>query len=274
MAGIKVDVEKLVDGILDELTLGVRALPSPVSLGITSTTDDYASSVYMKKKLAVGERVGVKAEIIKLSGTIEDVKNGIKKASKEHTAIINQLPLADEYKEHQDDLFKIAVNDADGLYHLNKAYLYDGEGLLPCTARGVLYLMEELGKVDIRGAEVLIIGRSNLVGKPLAMRLIAMGASVTIVGSTVKNLKHHLKNKDYIITAVGQDSLFDSNDISNGTFVIDVGITRDANNKLTGDMKHIEDSDVEYMYTPVPKGVGLLTTAFLYANVFAIEVSK
>ena len=257
-----IDCAKYAQEILDE----VKAIPKKGKLVIITVGDDNASKVYVKGKIKDCEYCGIPVEHIQ----IEDgqfaglkVQETIRKKNIDRTVagIILQLPLPEHLQFATENLSHTIIpsKDVDGLGS-DKYYK-------PCTPKGIVHLMKkELG--DLTGKNVLIIGRSNLVGKPLAKMLIDENCTVTLAHSKTKNIYSHMFDKDVVVSAVGKAKEFDLYYCADADLIVDVGINRDENNKLCGDFYGFIEEDYDWLkVTPVPKGIGLLTRAMLMKNV-------
>jgi methylenetetrahydrofolate dehydrogenase (NADP+)/methenyltetrahydrofolate cyclohydrolase len=257
-----IDCKKYAQEILDE----VKSIPNKGNLVIITVGDDEASKVYVKGKMKDCEYCGIPVEHIKIEdtwsaglsliGTIE-----MKNKDDGVAGIIVQLPLP---KRMQNESMMycnkiVPWKDVDGL---NSKSWFE-----PCTPKGIVYLLEkELG--DLTGKDVLIIGRSQLVGKPLAKMLLDKDCTVTMAHSKTKSLYRHMVHADIVVSAVGKAKCFDLFDCQSANVVVDVGINRDENGKLCGDFEGFYKNLVyPNKITPVPKGVGLLTRAMLMKNV-------
>ena len=156
--------------------------------------------------------------------------------------------------------------DVDGFHPENIARLFlNHDGLLPCTPKGVMYLLDAIN-CDLEGKEVVVVGRSNNVGKPVALLALHQNASVTMVHSKTKNIKEICRRADVLIVAVGKQELITRDFVKDGAIVIDVGMNRDANGKVHGDVKYDEVASKCSYITPVPGGVGPMTVAMLMKN--------
>ena len=237
---------------------------SPTLAIITSDYDD-ASKVYVRNKVKVAERVGINAQVYDLSG--KDAYwwfNRVTKLSNTPAlnGIIVQLPIFEDIEEKLLCELIPSTMDVDGLTTTNQGLLASGENpfYVPCTPKGILYLMNALNVP--KSSHVVIVGRSNLVGRPLAHLLTNHDYTVTLCHSKTKDLHKHLESADVIVSAVGKPK-FISGDLKD-KLIIDVGINRDENGKLCGDVdpQLAENNDV----TPVPKGVGQFTVLALMDN--------
>lgn len=195
---------------------------------------------------------------------IQDTIDGLN-ADPKVSGILLQLPLP-----HAQDANALleAISpskDVDGFHPINVGRLWTGqEGLFPCTAVGIVEMCHFYG-ISLSRKEVVIVGRSNIVGKPLAGLMLREGATVTVTHSQTRDLKAHTQQADIVVVAVGQPNLLTSDMVQNGVTVIDVGINRDEDQRLVGDVDPNVYSKVS-AYTPVPKGVGPLTVAHLMLN--------
>lgn len=255
-----VDCAKYAQEILDE----VKAVPNKGKLVIITVGDDPASKVYVKGKIKDCEYCGIPVEHIQIddilsAGMILPIIIQTHNDNPETAGIILQLPLP----EH--------LNPMDYCRMIDPAKDVDGLGsdkyFKPCTPRGVVHLMKkELG--DLTGKDVLIIGRSNLVGKPLAKMLTDEDCTVTLAHSKTELIQRYMMNSDVVISAVGKPKEFSLRCCRNADMVIDVGINREENGHLCGDFAYFEETMwCRLKVTPVPKGVGLMTRAMLMKNV-------
>lgn len=189
--------------------------------------------------------------------------------------ILVQLPLPKHMDEHK-VIHAIDPNkDVDGFHPVNVGKLMLNEKtFVACTPKGIMKILEEMGLKDLSGKEAVVIGRSNIVGKPVAQLLLAANASVTITHSRTKDIENVCKRADIVVAAVGKPRLVNSNWIKEGAVVIDVGINRDENNKLCGDVDFDDVIDKVSYITPVPKGVGPMTIAMLMENTFESYMNK
>ena len=242
----------------------------PPYLVIITIGDDPASEVYVKQKIAAAKRCGIECGHHKFpsTATTEDVVHFIKtmnNSSHVH-GIIVQLPVM--YGLDQQSIVQAIdpKKDVDGLTYENMGRVaYDKDGLYPCTAAGIMRLLGEYD-IPVAGKNVVIVGRSPLVGKPLAMMMTNANATVTLCHSMTKGLSTITKRADILVVAVGDPMMIKASMVKKGATVIDVGITR-VNGKLTGDVDFENVKEVAGAITPVPGGVGPMTVAMLMANV-------
>lgn len=232
-----------------------------------------ASESYIRKKLQSAAAIGMRAEVMKLADdvTLESLLTTVEKlnADADVTAFLVQLPLPGTLSVAE-PLVMRAIDprkDADGFtaYNLGKMFLSpEFEHLPPATPTGIVLLLEHYG-IAVEGKHVVIVGRSNIVGKPLAVMLINRGATVTVCNSKTTDLGAITRQADILVSAAGKVRLIRSHMIKPGAVVIDVGMNRDEE-RLTGDVDFEEASDVASAITPVPGGVGPMTVASLLRN--------
>lgn len=260
------DGKVLANDILDKLSLKVKQLDTVPNLVVIQVGNDPASSVYVRNKERTAERVGIKSETVKLSKHItqDELLEIIDKYN--HFADVNgilvQLPLP-KHIDEQVILEAISpMKDVDGFHPLNVGKLNIGQKqMIPSTPAGIMELLEA-NHIELEGKHVVIVGRSNIVGKPLAHLLLEANATVTIAHSKTKDLKHLTKQADILVVAVGQPELITEDYVKDGTVVIDVGINR-TESGLKGDVDFNNVKSKVAAITPVPGGVGPMTIAML-----------
>ena len=260
--------EKILNNVKDEIIM-MNIKPT---LAIINANNDYASKIFIRNKVKTCESVGIKAEVIELNPDETDydkLHNTVIKAVNENDSIIIQFPLCDKFKQYENELLKIIpyYKDCDGIVNQNILNLYNNDkSILPCTVGGIDKLLK-YHNIDIKGKNVVIIGRSKIVGKPMAQLMINQDATVTICHSKTKDLKSITKNADILIVAIGKQKMINHEYVKDGAIVIDVGINRDENNKVCGDCDYGDLKNIASLITPVPGGVGILTTAMVAYNV-------
>jgi methylenetetrahydrofolate dehydrogenase (NADP+)/methenyltetrahydrofolate cyclohydrolase len=242
-----------------------------LKLAIIQIGKDYASSIYIKNKIKYCNEFGIAVEVINLQDNIEEtiIIEIIKKLNENLNihGILLQLPIPKKLNVERVLNLIDANKDVDGFNKLNLGATFLGDNKLsPCTAKGILYIIKYLN-LEILGSNIVVLGKSNIVGKPIALQLINLGATVTICNSKTKNIKQYTTNADILIVAIGKMKFIKSNMIKKDCIIIDVGINRDKDNKICGDVD-LEDviEKVKYI-TPVPYGIGKMTIAMLIANV-------
>ncbi|NLW25409.1 MAG: bifunctional methylenetetrahydrofolate dehydrogenase/methenyltetrahydrofolate cyclohydrolase FolD [Clostridia bacterium] len=239
-------------------------------LAVILVGDDPASQVYVRNKEKACQEVGIYSEIHHLSETISqsELINLIDKlnTNPQIHGILVQLPIPAHLNEKEVIERISPQKDVDGFHPLNAGALFVGEkSLQPCTPKGCLYLLKEIG-YDLKGKKAVVVGRSNIVGKPVAMMLLQEHATVTICHSRTKDLKSELLQADVVVAAVGKANFIKGDMLKPGAVVLDVGINRLENGKLVGDVDFETAKEKASWITPVPGGVGPMTIAMLLAN--------
>lgn len=239
-------------------------------LAVVLVGDDAASRVYVNSKKKNCEELGIYSEEYTLSGDTseEELLELIDKLnhSDKVNGILVQLPLPKQIDEEKIINAIDPRKDVDAFHPVNVGKIMVGNhDFVPCTPAGVMELIKESG-VEISGKECVVVGRSNIVGKPQAMLLLHQNGTVTICHSKTKNLKEVVKRADIVVAAVGKPKFITADMIKPGAVVIDVGINRIAPKKLVGDVDFEECEKVASAITPVPGGVGPMTIAMLMKN--------
>lgn len=242
-----------------------KSLYRPPTLAVVQIGDDAASNSYIKGKIKDCKEVGMVCNRIGLDENKYDTKSvsGILKVLSEdvnYDGIILQLPIPDKFNLPILQNCISPEKDVDGF---RKDSVFD-----PCTPKGIIGWLDD-NKYDYEGKKAIVIGRSNIVGKPLVKMLIEKGSTVTCCNSKTKNLKEYTRNADLIISAIGKQKNFSSSYFYTDQVIVDVGINRDENGKLCGDIDYDDVRRWGNTYvTPVPEGVGLLTRVALLQNTF------
>ena len=245
-------------------------LERPVGLAVILVGDDPASQVYVRNKMKGCEEVGIKSFMCGLpaDATSEQVAATIKElnANPEVSGIILQLPLPKHLDENPLlDLIDPA-KDVDGCHYVQKGRLWTGrECLIACTPFGIMRILEHYN-IELEGKEAVVVGRSNLVGKPLAQLLLDKNATVTICHSRTKNLGEVTSRADIVCVAIGKAKFLKADMVKEGAVVVDVGMDRDENGKLCGDVDFENVAPKCSYITPVPGGVGPMTVTMLLQN--------
>ncbi|HJH25102.1 MAG TPA: bifunctional methylenetetrahydrofolate dehydrogenase/methenyltetrahydrofolate cyclohydrolase FolD [Paenalcaligenes hominis] len=239
-------------------------------LTVVLVGDDPASQVYVRNKALACEQAGMNSNIIRLAAdtTQADLLELIHQLNHDSSVhgILVQLPLPAGLDEHAVIEAIDANKDVDGFHISNAGLLLTGKPLFrPCTPYGVMKMLED-AQVSLRGAEAVVVGASNIVGKPMALLLQAEGATVTLCNSKTKDLRAHTLRADILVVAVGRPHMITGDMIKPGATVIDVGINRLDNGKLAGDVDFDSARAVAGAITPVPGGVGPMTIAMLLVN--------
>jgi methylenetetrahydrofolate dehydrogenase (NADP+)/methenyltetrahydrofolate cyclohydrolase len=242
-------------------------------LSIILVGEDKSSKIYIQKKISAGDRVGVRVDLYQFEASIEEqeVINKIHELNRDINVhgIIVQLPLPDKF-DKQNILEQISPEkDVDGVHPLNWGKLaYKSHSLIPCTPAAIMEILKKYN-LELRGKEVLIIGKSEIVGKPLAILLMNEDATLTVANKDTTDLEFHTKKADVIISATGVPGLIKNKMIKKGVVLIDVGIIR-IGNKVVGDLDFRDVSRSAYAATPVPGGVGPVTVSMLLRNVILL----
>ena len=272
-----IDCKAIREKILNEVKEEVATLPTQPHLAVVIVGDDKASHTYVKNKEKTCEQVGIKSSVVMLREDIpqialDTVINQLNNDENVH-GILLQLPLPKHLNEQRAIDLISQYKDVDGLTIANAGLVALGrldEAIIPCTPSGVIRMFDEIG-YDLEGKTVTIIGRSNLFGKPMSQLCLSRNATVKMCHSRTNELYNELDFQDVVISAIGKPKFLDNTHLSYNDVLVDVGINRDENGKLCGDIDiedvlSIEEEAPKY-YTPVPGGIGLLTTAMLMKNV-------
>ena len=242
--------------------------------------DNMASKVYVAGKVKAAENVGIETEVVKFEYDVKpsQVIAAIEKMNKDDNVdgILVQLPLPNQFVTNEILNTISPEKDVDGLTYVNLGKMLDKDedGFLGCTPSGVLELLKEY-EIDVAGKDVTIVNRSLLVGKPLAVLLTHLNATVTVCHTKTKDINTKLKNSDIVISAVGVKNFIKKEMVKDGAIVIDVGITRDEiTNKICGDVDFENVAPKTSFITPVPGGVGPMTIAMLMKNVLIARQKK
>lgn len=241
-----------------------------ITLAVIQVGNDPASSVYVGNKKKACEFIGINSLAYELpeETTQEELLDIIKELNgrSDVNGILVQLPLP---KHIDEDLVIKTIDpskDVDGFHPQSVGALSIGQkGFVSCTPAGVIQLLKRSG-VEISGKECVVVGRSNIVGKPMALLLLRENGTVTVCHSRTKDLKEVTKRADILVVAIGKPKFITKEYVKEGAVVIDVGIHRDANNKLCGDVDFADVEPIASAITPVPGGVGPMTIAMLMNN--------
>lgn len=279
---------KIIDGkkISNELKLELKEKAAKykeegieITLAVIQVGNDKASSVYVGNKKKACEFIGINSLAYELpeNTTEEELLSLIRELNgrEDVNGILVQLPLPKHIDEDKVIETIDAKKDVDGFHPMSVGALSIGrKGFISCTPYGIIELLKR-SDIDIDGKECVVIGRSNIVGKPMSMLLLRENATVTVAHSHTKNLKEVAKRADILIVAIGKPQFINSEYVKEGAVVIDVGIHRDENNKLCGDVDYEDVFPHVSAITPVPGGVGPMTIAMLMKNcVNAVEIQK
>jgi len=268
-----IDGKRISNEIKDELKQKVEELKAEgkqVTLAVVLVGEDPASKVYVGNKKKACEYIGINSLSYELpkQTSQEELLKLIDKLNNDSSVngILVQLPLPKHINEDEIINAISPKKDVDGFHPQNVGRLSIGQkGFVSCTPAGVIELLKRSG-ISIEGKECVIIGRSNIVGKPMALLMLRENATVTVCHSKTANLKEVAKRADILIVAMGKPRFINKDYIKEGAVVIDVGIHRDENNKLCGDVDFDDVVDHVSAITPVPGGVGPMTIAMLMKN--------
>lgn len=267
-----IDCKKIKEEKIDYLKNEINNLNKKPKLLIIVVGDDYSSQVYVRNKKILGEQIGVEVEINNVDFDIseEQLIAKITEANNddEVDGLFVQLPVPKHICEERIINAISPQKDIDGFSYISSGKLMAGtKAMNPCTADAVISILNSID-FEFEGSNVVIAGRSNIVGKPLANLLINLGATVTVANSKTKNIKKHISGADVFISAIGNANYFDETYFEgmNNLIAIDVGINRDENGKLCGDIKTNEVEKHVKAITSVPGGVGVLTVVHVMKN--------
>lgn len=261
--------KELAKQVKDEVKNEVEAMSEKPCLVVIQVGDNAASSTYVKNKKKDCEYCGIKSVVYNLSNDISEADlltfiTMINQDSQIH-GILVQLPLPKHIDEHKVIQTITPEKDVDGFHELNVGKLTIGEEtFVPCTAKGIIELLIK-NNIEIEGRNCVVVGRSNIVGKPTAIELLHHNGTVTICHSKTKGLKEICKGADILVCAIGKPKFFNREYVKEGAVVVDVGIHR-TENGLCGDVDFDDVKDIVAAISPVPGGVGKMTTAMLMKN--------
>ena len=273
---IILDGKKLRDKIFESLKAELDKMSEKPTLAVILVGENPASQIYVRNKKKTAEKLGINSLSIEypadiseneLLSKIQELNN-----NKNITAILVQLPLPEHINKNKIIDAILPQKDVDGLTPYNLGKLFSGEEpyVYPCTPKGILLLLDEYN-IELDGKNVVVVGRSNLVGKPVAQMLLKRNATVTMCHSHTKNLSEITKTADIVVSAVGKNVIGEKM-LKSNCVVIDVGIFRDENGKLSGDVDFENVSKISAYISPVPGGVGPMTIASLMLN--TVELAK
>ena len=268
-----IDGKKISTEIKDETrdkVAELKAAGKEISLAVVQVGDNPASCVYVRNKKKACEYVGIKSVSHELpeETTEAELLELIDKLNNDDTinGILVQLPLPAHMDENKVIDAISPYKDVDGFHLMNVGALSTGQkGFISCTPYGIIQLLKR-SNIDIAGKHCVVIGISNIVGKPMSMLLLRENGTVTVVHSKTQNMKEITKQADILVVAIGKPKFVDETFVKEGAVVIDVGINRDEDNKICGDVDYDKVFDKVSAITPVPGGVGPMTIAMLMNN--------
>ncbi|MBP3820118.1 bifunctional 5,10-methylenetetrahydrofolate dehydrogenase/5,10-methenyltetrahydrofolate cyclohydrolase [bacterium] len=267
---IILDGKKLRDKILEELRIQIDKFEKKPTLVVILVGDNPASKIYVNNKKKIAEKIGINSTVINYSSNVteQEILSKIEELNndKNITAILVQLPLPDNISKEKIINAISPSKDVDGFTPYNFGKLFSGEKpiVYPCTPKGVLLLLDEY-EINLEGKHAVVIGRSNIVGRPMAQMLLNRNATVTICHSKTKNLSDIIKTADVVISAVGKN-IIKGEMLKSDCVVVDVGIFKDNNGKTRGDVDFESASKIASYISPVPGGIGPMTITSLMLN--------
>lgn len=275
---IILDGKNLRDKLLSNLKEKIQKLPEAPSLAVILVGNDTASQIYVNNKKKTAEKIGIKSQVITYPAEVEqkELLAKIQELNNDNSvhAILVQLPLPAHINKTEVINAISPDKDVDCFTSINYGKLAAGltPAVYPCTPKGVLLLLDEYN-ISLDGKHVVVAGRSNLVGKPMSLLALNRNATVTICHSHTKNLAEITKTADILISAVGKD-IINADMVKENCVVIDIGIFKDKNNKLRGDVDFEEVSKKVSYISPVPGGIGPMTITSLMLNTYELFINK
>ena len=268
--GQRIDGKVISQAVKDELKERVKSEGIDASLAVIQVGTDPASTVYVGKKKKACEYIGIRSLAFELpeETSEEELLELVRELNEREDVdgILVQLPLPAHMDEDKVIRTIDPKKDVDGFHPQSVGALSIGQpGFVSCTPAGIIQLLKRSG-VEIEGKECVIVGRSNIVGKPMALLMLRENATVTICHSRTKHLKEVTKRADILIVAIGKPKFITKEYVKEGAVVIDVGIHRNENGKLCGDVDFEDVEPITSAITPVPGGVGPMTIAMLMNN--------
>lgn len=267
---IILDGKKLRDKIFEDLKAKLDKMAKKPTLAVILVGENPASQIYVRNKKKTAEKLGINSISIEYPSEIteNELLEKINELNDDEnvTAILVQLPLPAHIDKNKVIDKILPQKDVDGLTPYNLGKLFSGEEpyVYPCTPKGILLLLDEYG-IELEGKHVVVVGRSNLVGKPVAQLLLKRNATVTMCHSHTKNLANITKTADIVVSAVGKNVIGEKM-LKSNCVVVDVGIFKDENGKISGDVDFENVSKIAAYISPVPGGVGPMTIASLMLN--------
>ena len=268
--GTLINGKELAEKMQEEIRLEVEKIkPEGIHPGLVVLLvgENPASQTYVKNKELSAKRIGIHSKVEHYPETISEAEllAEIEKYNQDSAfhGILVQLPLPKHIDEEKVLLAIDPKKDVDGFHPMNLGKLFAGNPeMIPCTPYGIMKMFEAYD-IDLEGKNAVVIGRSNIVGKPMAQLLLAENATVTMTHSRTKNLPEVAKQADILVVAIGRGHFVTKDFVKEGAVVIDVGMNRDAAGKLIGDVKFDEVEPLASYITPVPRGVGPMTITML-----------
>ena len=263
--------QEILDKIKEKVDILKNSNKRVPGLAVIIVGNNPASKIYVNSKVKACEKVGFYSKVIFLDETISqsELLENINSLNNDENidGILVQLPLPKHLNEDEICNAIDTSKDVDGFKaeNLGKVMLGKEDGMVPCTPQGIMYLLDSIKNINLYGMNGVVIGRSNIVGKPISSLLINRGVTTTVCNSKTKNIEEILRNADIIIAALGKPKFLKENMVKEGVIIIDVGINR-IDGKLCGDVDFENVSKLASFITPVPGGVGPMTIAMLLNN--------
>ena len=268
MTAITINGREVAKNWKDKIAKQVSELTVQPHLAVVLVGDNPASQVYVRNKEKACAQTGIRSTVIRLKEdcTQVELENVVRSLNTDDSihGILVQLPLPTHINETDILALINPQKDVDGFHAMNSGRLMNGQkGFVPCTPLGIMKLLEAY-EIPLEGKHAIIVGRSNIVGKPIAMLLLAQNATVTICHSKTRNLEEFTRQADVLVAAVGKANFITPEMVKAGAVVVDVGINR-VNGQIVGDVDARVNEIASYI-TPVPGGVGQMTIAMLLSN--------
>lgn len=281
MSAILMSGKELSDVLNEKMKKSVEELVEKgviPGLAVVLVGEDPASQTYVRNKEIRAKKLGIHSVVERYPETIKErellnVVDGLNADDQIH-GILVQLPLPKQINENRILMAIDPSKDVDGFHPINMGKLFIGQpDRIPCTPYGIMKMLDHYG-VELEGKRAVVIGRSNIVGKPMAQLLMMKNATVTIAHSRTKHLQELARQADILVVAIGRGHFVTKDFVKPGAAVVDVGMNRDENGKLIGDVKMDEVKEVAGFLTPVPKGVGPMTiTMLMYQTIESAKQS-
>lgn len=272
------DGKKLREKILTELKREIETFTQKPSLVVILVGENPASKIYVNNKKKTAQNLGINSEVINYPSNVteQELLNKIEELNNDEkvTAILVQLPLPEHISKENVINAISPSKDVDGFTPYNFGKLFSGSEpiVYPCTPKGILLLLDEY-QIELEGKHAVIVGRSNIVGRPLSQMLLNRNATVTVCHSRTKNLADIIKTADIVVSAAGKN-VIKGEMLKSGCVVVDVGIFKDENGKTRGDVDFETSSKVASYISPVPGGVGPMTIASLMLNTVELFIKN
>lgn len=282
MAALRIDGKAIALEVREEVAAGVQEFERKhgrvPSLHVVLAGDDQASQVYVRNKEKAAKQAGIAGTVHRLGADVsgDDLLSLVRQLNADPAVdgILVQLPLPGGLDDKPILEAISPSKDVDGFHAANVGALWSGQPrLVPCTPSGCIRLLKE-ADTELQGARAVVVGRSNIVGKPMAALLLRENCTVTMAHSRTKDLAERCREADIIIAAVGRAKMIGADWVKPGATIIDVGMNRDENGKLCGDVDFAAVEPIARAITPVPGGVGPMTIAFLLSNTLAAATAR